>query len=369
MSMLEKKIPGVVSMGQGIPSFDTPDEIKNKVVEFLKSGKDVGKYTASAGSLELRKEIAKRFKKEKRIDADPEKELMITVGCIEASIVSILAFINEGDEVIIPSPNYPLHINQVLIAGGTPVFSPLIEEEGWRLDIDSIKKSITKKTKMILLTNPMNPTGSVFPKQKLEELAEIVIENDLLILSDETYDYLVFDGKKFFSIASIPELKERAICCFSFSKEFAMTGWRVGYVYSSSEIIRSVRKIHPYLVISAPTISQIAAMEALRSDREFVRESARILEKRRNLICERLDKVDNIFEYQRPKGAYYVFPRYKSKNLDSYEFAKKLIFEAKVSTIPGKGFGPTGENHVRMCVSEENINKAFDRIEKFKLSV
>lgn len=372
MPVLANKVDGCISLGQGIPSFRTPAFIVESVVETLRHNDTIGKYSLQPGIPELKVEIARHLQRVKGVAVNPETELFVSCGAMEALAGGIATIIEKGDEVLIPCPNYSSHIEQILFAEGTPVFVPLIEEEGWRLDIEGFKKAITPRTKAILLCSPMNPTGAVFSEDEVRSLAQIAIDRNLFMITDEAYDFLLYDDLVHFSPASIPELKDNLIACYSFSKMYCMTGWRVGYMYASARIIDQVLKVHDAFAICAPTISQHAALAGLRATNgadgegdQFIRHLVTSLQSRRDVACDRLDILSNIFSYQKPKGAYYVFPKIILEGVSDMELALKLLYEAKVITIPGGGFGPTGEGHLRLSfgASETDINKAFDRIE------
>ncbi|MFH1242555.1 MAG: pyridoxal phosphate-dependent aminotransferase [Pseudomonadota bacterium] len=372
MPVLASKVAGCISLGQGIPSFGTPSFILERVIEALRRDETIGKYSLQPGLPELKAEIASHLGRTKGVRVNPETELFVSCGAMEALAGAIATVIERGDEVLIPSPNYASHIEQILFAEGTPVFVPLIEEEGWRLDIERFRNAITPKTKAILLTSPMNPTGAVFSEDELRALAQMATEQNLFVIADEAYDFLLYDDLPHFSLASIPELKDNLVACYSFSKMYCMTGWRVGYMYASARIIDQVLKVHDAFAICAPTISQHAALAGLKATNgtdgegdRFIHHLVASLQSRRNVICDRLERLSQIFVYQRPKGAYYVFPRIVLEGLSDMELALKLLYEAKVITIPGSGFGPTGRGHLRLSfgASETEINEAFDRIE------
>jgi aminotransferase len=271
--------------------------------------------------------------------------------------------VDRGDEVILPSPNYASHIEQVLLAEGVPVFVPLHEAD-WQLDGEGIRAAITPRTKAIILCNPHNPTGANFAEADLRMVADLAVANDLFIICDETYDFLVYDGHSPFSLTTLPELAERVIATFSFSKKYAMTGWRVGYVYAAESILDQIMKIHDAVAICAPSLSQYAALAALQGPQDCVAEISAALQQRRDLVCDRLDRLADFFDYVKPQGAYYLMARYKMPQVDSMTFALRLLHEARVITIPGAAFGPTGENHIRISFggAESEINDAFDRI-------
>jgi len=279
-----------------------------------------------------------------------------------------MALIDPGDEVILPSPTYSTHIRQVVIASGKPVLVPSIEEDGFALDIEGIKKAISPKTKAIMYCSPNNPTGTVLSEKQLRQLAEVALENNLTVVTDEAYEYFVFDGHKHFSIASIPEMQKHVVSCYTFTKTYAMTGWRIGYLHANEDLIPQITKAHIPFAICAPVVSQYAALAALKGPQDCVTEFRDHYLSARNLMCERLDGLKQVFDYQKPNGSYLMFPRILLKEgQDSTTFCKKLLQEGKVSTTPGIAFGPTGQSHLRLsfCVSDEQINKAFDRMETY----
>jgi len=372
MPVLASKIEGCISLGQGIPSFETPSFIRESVIEALKEDSLIGKYSLQPGIPELKQEIARYLDRNNGIKVDPETELFVSCGAMEALAGVISTIVERGDEVLIPSPNYSSHIEQILFAEGNPVFVPLIEAEGWRLDVDGFRKALTEKTKAVLLCNPMNPTGAVFHEADLRALAEMAIERNLFVISDEAYDFLLYDGLPHFSLASIPDLKDLLITCRSFSKMYCMTGWRVGYMAAAERIVDQVLKVHDAFAICAPTISQYAAVAALKATNgkdgegdRFIGRLVGALSSRRDVLCERLDGLSHVFSYQKPKGAYYVFPKIVFDNADDMDLALRLLHEARVITIPGSGFGPTGTGHIRLSFGapEEDIQDAFDRID------
>lgn len=366
MTRLSKNLSDVAFLSWAKPTSGTPEHINKAAEEAIRSGK-VGGYSQSSGLLELRQEIAKKLQRDNNIDANPS-QIIVTVGAIEGLSAAIMALIDPGDEVILPSPTYSTHIRQVVLASGKPVLVPTIEEDGFDLDIDAIKEAITPKTKAILYCSPSNPTGTVFSEETLRELADIALKNDLMIITDEAYEYFTFDDNQHFSIASIPEMKNNVVSCFTFTKSYAMTGWRIGYLHADESLIPHITKAHIPFTICAPVVSQYAALGALKGSQNCITEFREHYLTRRDLMCERLDNLSHIFEYQKPDGSYLMFPKIKiEEGRDSTKFCKDLLQKAKVSTTPGIAFGPTGERHLRLsfCVSEEMINKAFDRMEEY----
>lgn len=368
MTRLSKQFDDAAFLSWAKPTTGTPKHINDATISAIEKGL-TGGYSQSEGLPELREEIVKKLKRDNNIDANI-LQIILTVGAIEGLAAAVMSTIDPGDEVILPTPTYSTHITQVKLASGKPILVPLIEENDFALDIEAIEKAITPRTKAIMFCTPNNPTGTVFSEEDLRKLSEIVLEKDLTIIVDEAYEYFTFDDKKHFSIASLPELRKNVITCYTFTKTYAMTGWRIGYLYADEEIIAQVKKVHIPFSICAPVVSQYAALAALRGSQECIEEFRLHYLKTRNLMCERLDRLDSIFQYSKPGGSYLMFPKIlRDMGKDSVEFSKKLLTKAKVSTTPGIAFGPTGEGHIRLsfCVSEEMINKAFDRMEKYFL--
>ena len=366
MTRLSKEIEDVAFLSWAKPTSDTPEYIKEAAITATKNGL-VGGYSENAGLLELRKEIVKKLKRDNNIDADVS-QLLVTIGAVEGLSAALMALVNPDDEVILPSPTYSTHIRQVILASGKPVLVPTIEEEGFILDIDAIRDAVTSKTKAIMYCSPSNPTGAVFSEKHLHQLADVALENDLMVITDEAYEYFTYDGHKHFSIASIPEMKRNVVSCFTFTKSYAMTGWRIGYLHTDETLIPQITKAHIPFAICATVVSQYAALAALQGSQDCIVKFREHYLSTRDVMCKRLDALDSVFEYQKPRGSYLMFPKILIKDgKDSTAFCKKLLNEAKVSTTPGIAFGPTGEGHLRLsfCVPEEMINKAFDRMDMY----
>ena len=366
MTRLSKEIKDVAFLSWARPTSDTPEHIKEAAISAIKDG-HAGGYSETPGMHVLRQEIAKKLVRDNCIKADTS-QILVTVGAIEGLSATVMAVVDPGDEVILPTPTYSTHIRQVLLASGKPVLVPTIEEEGFIMDLDAIKRAITTKTKAILYCTPSNPTGTVFPEQQLRHLADIALEHNLMVITDEAYEYFTFDDHRHFSIASIPEMKTNVVSCFTFTKTYAMTGWRIGYLHADEETIKQITKAHIPFAICAPTVSQYAALAALRGSQDCIEIFRQHYLSTRNLMCERLDKLPSVFTYQKPSGSYLMFPKILVKEgLDSKDFCMKLLKEAKVSTTPGIAFGPTGQSHLRLsfCVPHDMINKAFDRMEAY----
>lgn len=363
MTRLSSLVEDVAFLSWAKPTSDTPEHIKEAAVRAIRDGL-VGGYSTTAGLPALREAIVEKLQRDNKINAVPS-EIIATVGAIEGLTAAVTAVVDPGDEVILPSPTYSTHIRQLRIASGKPVLVPCVEEDGFVLEIGAIREAITPKTKALLYCSPCNPTGTVFSEAQLRQIADIALDHDLVVITDEAYEYFVFDDHKHFSIASIPEMKDRTISCFTFTKTYAMTGWRIGYIHASEAMAKQVMKAHIPLAICAPTVSQYAALAALRGSQECVAAFRDHYLTTRNLMCERLDGLRELFSYQRPGGSYLMFPKILVETgRDSLEFCKRLLQEARVSATPGVAFGPTGEGHLRMsfCVPEETINMAFDRI-------
>jgi aminotransferase len=366
MTRLAAQVPDPAFLSWAKPTSGTPEHINLAACEAVQKGLVSG-YSPSTGLPELRKSIVDKLGRDNNIDATPN-EVMVTVGAIEGLSSAVMALIDPGDEVLLPSPNYSTHAQQVVLASGKPIYVPTIEEEGYRLDTDAFRKGITSKTKAIMYCTPSNPTGAVFDEKDLRTLAEIALEHDLAIITDESYEYFTFDGAKHFSIGSIPELRERTVSCFTFTKTYAMTGWRIGYLHTSTDMITQIQKAHIPFGICAPVVSQYAALAALDGPQECVSEFRNKYQTLRDLVCRRLDGLTSIFNYHKPRGSYCMFPKILHEDgSDSKTFCKKLLLEGGVSTTPGTDFGPTAEGHLRItfCCTDAEINKAFDRMEKY----
>ncbi len=366
MTRLSKEIEDVAFLSWAKPTSDTPVHIKEAAIAAIENGL-AGGYSETSGLSKLREEIVKKLKRDNNIDANVS-QVIVTVGAIEGLSSTVMGLIDPDDEVILPSPTYSTHIRQVVIASGKPVFVPTIEEKGFTLDIEGIKNAITPKTKAIVYCSPSNPTGTVFSEDELRQLAKVAIDNNLMVITDEAYEYFTYDGHRHFSIGSIPEMKKNVVSCFTFTKTYAMTGWRIGYLHAAEELIPQIGKAHIPLAICAPVVSQYAALAALQGSQDCVVKFGEHYLATRNLMCERLDKLNSVFEYKKPGGSYLMFPKIiAEEGKDSATFCKKLLREAKVSTTPGIAFGPTGESHLRLsfCVPDDMINKAFDRMEAY----
>lgn len=351
-----------ISLGVGEPDFDTPWHIREEGIYAFERGKTF--YTSNSGLKDLRIEISNYIKRTQKISYNPDNEILVTVGGSEAIDIGLRAILNHGDEVIIPQPSYVSYEPCTILAGGTPVIIELKAENGFRLTPAELLGAITDKTKILILPYPNNPTGAVMEKKDLEAIAKIAVEKDILVMSDEIYSALTYNGEHV-SIASLPGMKERTILINGFSKAYAMTGWRLGYACGPAEILKQMTKIHQFAIMCAPTISQYAAIEALRNGDDSVEEMRKSYNQRRRFLIHKFKEIG--LECFEPFGAFYVFPCIKEFGMTSEEFATKLLQEEKVALVPGTAFGECGEGFVRIsyAYSIDNLKIALERIEKF----
>jgi len=365
MALLAARIGGCVSLGQGVPSFATPPHIIEAVTKILIEDPGSGKYSLQTGMARLRKRIAEYMLMEKNITVDPESEVCVTVGGMEALLATVLTVVDQGDEVILPSPTYASYIEQITLAGGIPKFVPLTSD--WGLDLQAVNRAVTPRTRAIILCNPGNPTGTVFSNEETISLCELAVSRDFVVITDEAYDYIVYDGEKVLSPLSIEKFRDNVISIYSFSKKYGLTGWRVGWVAAAQKWMEQIMKVHDATAICSPTPSQFAALAALDGDQECVTVMRDALIERRTRCCARLDKLSKYFSYVPPKGAFYVMAKYLFSEASSQEVAIRLLEEAKVITIPGGSFGQGGEGHLRISFGGElqAIDEAFDRIERW----
>ena len=354
--------PDAISLGVGEPDFVTPWHIRDAGVYSLEKG--FTKYTSNAGLLELRRQISNYLFRRFNLYYDPKKQMIVTVGGSEAIDLGVRALVDPGDEVIIPIPSFVCYGPIVTLAGGTPVYVETKAENEFRLTAEDLRAAITPRTKLLVLPFPNNPTGAIMEQKDIEAVAEVLRGTDIMVLSDEIYAELSY-GEKHVSIASIPDMYERTLLVNGFSKSYAMTGWRMGYVCGPAVIIKQMLKIHQYAIMSAPTTSQYAAIEAVRDGDRDIEMMKNDYNYRRRYILEELEKLGlHCFE---AKGAFYVFPSIQSTGLTSEEFCERLIMEQNVAVIPGNAFGSCGEGFVRMCyaTSLKELKEAFRRMKIF----
>ena len=353
----------VISLGIGEPDFTTPEPILQAGIRSLQEGET--HYTSNWGKIELRQAIADNLKKLYGVSYNPADEVIATVGVSEALYLTMVAVLDPGDEVIIPTPCFVSYQAEVELAGGVPVEIPSKIENNFQLDPDEIRAAITPRTKVIFVGYPSNPTGAVAEHETLMAVARIAEQNDLLIISDEIYDRLVY-GFEHVCVPALGEsIRRRTILLGGFSKDYAMTGWRIGYACGPADIIKGLVRIHQYTIMSAPTTAQDAALEALKSGDKYVQEMVTEYDRRRKLLVSGLNRFGlSTFE---PRGAFYAFPNIQASGMDDETFAETLLKEEGVAVVPGNAFGPGGDGFVRACyaTSYEKIEEALKRMERF----
>ena len=351
-----------ISLGVGEPDFDTPWHIRDEGIYSLERGKTF--YTSNAGLKELREEISNYLYRKMEVKYDPLKEVLVTVGGSEGIDLAIRAMIDPGDEVLVPEPSYVSYVPCIKLAYGVPVIIELKEENQFRLTKEELLEKITDKTKMLVLPFPNNPTGAIMSRKDLEDIAEVCIEKDIFVLSDEIYSELTY-GNKHVSIVQIPGMKERTVLINGFSKAFAMTGWRLGYATAPAVIMKQMTKIHQFAIMCAPTNSQYAAVEALRNGDKDVEEMRESYDQRRRYLMHAFKEMG--LECFEPFGADYMFPSIKKFGMPSDEFANRLLQEEKVAVVPGTAFGACGEGFLRIsyAYSIENLKIALERMADF----
>ena len=351
----------VISLGVGEPDFDTPWHVREEGIYSLEKGRTF--YTSNAGLYPLREEVSRYLNRRFALQYHPD-EILITVGGSEAIDLAFRAMLDPGDEVIIPEPCFVSYAPCVSMAGGIPVPLPLEENDRFRLTPEKLEPAITEKTKMLVFPFPNNPTGAIMEKEDIEKIVPILLEKDLFVLSDEIYSELTY-GKRHVSIGTFPGMKERTVVINGFSKSFAMTGWRLGYAAAASTIIKEMTKIHQYLIMSSPTTSQYAGIEALRAGDEDIEKMREAYDERRRFLLKSFEEIGiPCFE---PEGAFYVFPNIQKYGLKSEEFATRMLKEEHVAVVPGDAFGDSGEGFLRIsyAYSIEDLKKALVRLEKF----
>jgi aminotransferase len=359
---LLSSVEDVISLSIGEPDFVTPWHIREAGIYSLEKGYTM--YTSNSGMPELRQELASYLELHYGVSYHPEHEILITAGSSEGLDLVLRALINPGDEVIIPDPCYVAYPADIILAGGVPILIPTNEENNFVVRATDIEARITKKTKAILIGYPANPTGAVMSKKEADAIAELAKKHDLLVISDEIYARLIY-GVEHICFPSLPGMKKRTILISGFSKSHAMTGWRIGYVAADRHFIQALTKIHQYTMLCAPTMTQMAAIEALRNGDSDVEKMVQEYNRRRRFMVKRLNEIGlPCFE---PKGAFFAFPSIKATGMNSEEFAEKLLLEEKVAVVPGLAFGPCGEGFIRCCyaTSLPNIEEALRRMDRF----
>jgi aminotransferase len=349
----------ITDLSIGRPDFDTPEHIKEAAARALAEGKV--HYTASAGTVELREAICARLQEDygMKIDAG---HILVTAGAAEAIFIGLMSVLNPGDEVLVPEPMYVYYPGYASFGGARCVPVPLLEENQFLLKADTLEKFITEKTKVLILNSPHNPTGQVFVEEDLEPIARLAQRRNLLVVSDDIYNGMLYDGVEHFPIARVPGMKERTFIISSFSKTYAMDGWRIGYLIAPEEVITQALKLHQHIVSCPNTFVQVGALAALTASQDCVRRMAAEFDRRRKVMMARLDQIG--IPYVRPRGAFYVFPSVKKFGLSSTRFADFLLEKARTAVVPGNAFGPQGEGYVRIsyCAPVEEIEKGMDRV-------
>lgn len=360
---IANELDDVISLSVGEPDFYTPWHIREEGIYTLEKGRT--RYTPNRGFIKLREQISAFLSRKYQLDYNPEDEVLVTVGGSEAIDLAVRTLVNPGDEVLIPEPSFVCYVPITQMAGGVPVIITTKAENKFKLTAKDLEEHITDKTKLLIMPFPNNPTGGVMRKSDLEEIAKVIIKHDLIVLSDEIYSELTYGKEKHVSIASIEGMRERTVVINGFSKSHSMTGWRLGYAVGPKEIITSMTKLHQFGIMSAPTMSQYAAIEALENGDEDIVTMREQYDMRRRLIVDGLNKLGlTCFE---PEGAFYVFPSIKSTGLSSQEFCERLIYSKRVAVVPGDAFGECGEGYVRIsyCYSTQHIIEALERMGEF----
>ena len=356
-------MPDVISLGVGEPDFDTPEVVVEAGIRSLREGRT--HYTSNFGTIELRRAVAAHLARLYGVEYDPNGEILISVGVSEALAIAMTALVDPGDEVVLAEPSYASYVPDIMFADGVPVFVPTRPEGGWQLDPDDVEAAITPRTKVLFLGYPCNPTGAVLEPDTIRALADIAERHDLLVISDEIYDRLVYGGHRHEAFSALPGMKERTVLLGGFSKAYAMTGWRVGYACAPRDLLDGIMKVHQYVIMSAPTVAQDAAVVALERSEVDVERMVAEYDRRRRMFVAGLERIG--LPTVEPKGAFYAFPDIRRSGLSSDEFCDRLLHEANVAVVPGTAFGPSGEGYVRatLATSYEDLEEAIVRIERF----
>jgi aminotransferase len=364
---LSQGVKGLINLGIGEPDFDVPQFIREALKEATDSG--TNRYTQNRGVPELRAQIAKKLKAENGIDADPDKEVIVTAGATQAILVMMNSLLNEGDEVVIPSPAFPAYQAAVRLAGGIPVEVITSDADGYRLDSNRLEKAFSKRTRLLVLNSPGNPTGAVFSQADMTEACAAATARGLYVLSDEVYEKFVYGGAVHFSPASIGEFKDRVVTVNSMSKTFAMTGWRLGYAVANEKLVDAMTRYNMYNAVCASSIVQAAGITALKGSRGFLKPILEEFDKRRRFICRSLKEIG--MKFVAPRGAFYVFPKIGRGASDSNAFSRDFLSRFKVATVPGASFGRGGEGHIRIsyALGEGKLAEAMARLSKFKREI
>ena len=359
-SKLQAEGKSVIHFEVGQPDFDTPENIKEAAKRALDEGKT--SYSSNYGYVEFRKAIAEKLERMNGIQADPMTEIMVTTGGEEAVAAALLSLLEKGDEVLVPDPGYIPYVSLAKLAEGVPVAVPLSAEDNYCYHVDRLEQLVTPRTKLLILCSPGNPTGTMMSREALEDLSRFCQKHDLLVLADEAYEQIIYDGNKHISMASLPGMKERTITVQSFSKTYSMCGWRIGYVAAPAELIRIMVRAHQTIVMNACAFGQFGAMEALTGPQDSLHKMLQEFDRRRQLLYQGL--VDLGIPCNRPQAAFYLFPDISEFGMDSFAFAEYLLDNYGVATVPGVEFGANGENHLRIsyATSYEDCAEGLRRI-------
>jgi aspartate/methionine/tyrosine aminotransferase len=362
MFALADEIEGVVNLGIGQPDFDTPAFIREAAKQALDQG--YTRYPPAKGFADLRRAIADKLRAENKITADPDSEIYVAVGAMQVIFNTCLHMLNPGDEVLVLDPGYDYY-SQIRLFGGVPVPVPVHESNGFKPDPSDIRAAVTDKTKLLILNSPSNPTGAVFDAKILQGIAELAIEKDIWVLSDEPYEHILFDGRQHVSIAALDGMAERTISAFTLSKSYAMTGWRVGYTAAPKAIIDEMEKLMEHMVSGVTAVAQRAALAAITNDQACVREMVATYDQRRHLVHEGLNAIEGV-SCLKPASTFYAFANISATGMTSWEFAKYLVKEHKVAVVPGSIFGRAGEGFVRLsfAASKQQLKEGIARIER-----
>ena len=360
---LTQQVPDVISLSVGEPDFTSPKHALDAGCQAAKEGKT--HYAPTNGIVELREALAQKAYRDYGLSYDPNSEILITVGGTEAIFLALMSMVNPGDEVLIPNPGFVVYEPGVLLANGDPIYIPLSAENEFRPSVDDVMSLITDKSRVMILNYPNNPTGAVLSYDEVAALAKIAVERDLIVISDEVYEKIIYDNAKHYCLATFPGMRERTLVVNSFSKTYAMTGLRVGYVYGPKELISHVWLVHQYIVACVNSLAQYVALAALKGPQDFVRDMVEEFDKRRHLVYKGLNRIEG-FNCGLPKGAFYAFPNIKDFGMSSREFAAYLVRKAHVTSVPGSAFGGYGEGYIRIsyAAAYEQLEEALDRIRK-----
>jgi len=354
-------VPDAISLTLGEPDFSPPSH----VLDAFSEARGASHYTPNLGIPELREALARKAKREYGLSYDPNTEIIITAGGTEAVFLALLAIVNPEEEVLVPNPGFVCYEPSVYFAEGKPVALPLREENDFKPSLEEVRSLITEKSRVMIINFPNNPTGSVLSYNEASELAKMAVENDLIVISDEVYEKIIYDDSKHYCLAAFPEMRERTIVINSFSKTYAMTGYRVGYAYGPTDLINAMKLVHQYTIACINAPAQYAALAALEGPQDFVKEMVREFDRRRRLLYSRLNEIEG-FKARLPKGAFYAFPNVEAFKMPSEKFCDQLLFRARVATVPGSAFGEYGEGYIRLsyATSYDQLEKALDRIEQ-----